>query len=348
MEYIAHEDLEQFSAYLTDLVVGSSRLNAKIEGFTSRYRKPSRIGRSRTGKKGEVAGPTVCSSEKFDCTVPSYLATGILLDGIEPIYTRPGETESVSQVLNHHDHFMPATITSISSIPVVPRRQRSFSLGSCYSMRKPTRRRTNSLGDLSEPSSRVLLMDMIAALNEAFPDYDFGDSKKEQFKEQELHLAMRLINGYFAELNVREPQLLEKLWSAIDDIVNLKNCEVFQYLPNDDDDSDNYLWYFHYFFFNKELHTLCYFNCSADRYYTLKAVHHIIHRQFFDSILRRKLDSINESDDDEDGDMDCEMEGGMDNLFRDEEDDLGTGGVMDYVDENREDDDDEYENSRDW
>ncbi len=80
----------------------------------------------------------------------------------------------------------------------------------------------------------------------------------------------------------------------------------------------------------------------------MKVVHNIIHRQFFDSILRRKLDSINESDDDQDGDMDCEMEGGMGNSFRDEEDDLGTGGVMDYVDENREDDDDEYENSRDW
>lgn len=295
MEYITHEDLEQFSAYLTDLVVGSSRLNAKIEAFTSRYRKPTRIGRSRSSattalpKKVEALQCADDAMKESTSRVPSYLATGIILDGesASPRLEQQQQSTILGSFSNNHSHdasmssaslfaqslstanhqeLMEPTV-SMSTIHLpMPRRQRSFSLSSCYTMRKPARRRTSSLGDLNEPSSRVLLMDMIAALNEAFPDYDFGDSKKEQFKEQDLPVTMRLINGYFTELSLREPDLLEKLWSAVDEIVNLKHCEIFQYIPNDDDDdADTYLWCFHYFFFNKELHTLCYFNCSADR-----------------------------------------------------------------------------------
>jgi hypothetical protein len=282
MEYITHDELEQFSAYLTDLVVGSCRLNAKIEAFTSRYRKPTRIGRSRSaGRKGQVGHRGDIKLEEGDENndIPSYLATGIILDGHDQagntgVMSCASEissifTQSLSSIPQYDPHHIsPSAIASVTTLPI-PRRQRSFSLTSCYTMRKPTRRRTSSLGDLSEPSSRVLLMDMISALNEAFPDYDFGDSKKEQFREQELPMALRLINGYFAELSLREPNLLEKLWAAIDEIVNLKNCEIFQYEPKDDDEADTYLWCFHYFFFNKELHTLCYFNCSADRYYII-------------------------------------------------------------------------------
>lgn len=145
------------------------------------------------------------------------------------------------------------------------RRQRSQSFGS-YNTRKYTRRRASSLGDLSEPSSRILFMDFINALNEAFPDYDFGYSKLHQFKDQDTPIVMSLVNNYLAEITVTHTAFLEKLWNSIDEIVNLRQCEIFSYHPDHHDDEQYAnIWEFHYFFFNKSVNRLCYFTCGAQR-----------------------------------------------------------------------------------
>lgn len=145
------------------------------------------------------------------------------------------------------------------------RRQRSHSVGN-YNTRKYTRRRASSLGDLSEPTSRILFMDFINALNEAFPDYDFGYSKLHQFKDQDPPVVMSMVNNYLAEITVSHNAFLEKLWNSIDEIVNLRQCEIFSYYPdNHDDDRYVNIWEFHYFFFNKNSNRLCYFTCAAQR-----------------------------------------------------------------------------------
>jgi hypothetical protein len=281
MQYIAHDDLEQFSNFLNDLVIGSYRLNGKVEAFSSRYRKPLRVTKGRVAKEKAVHKPLNSVNHN---EVPSYFATGLIGD------EESNNNRSSSNEVNHPHQVTPethmgqeaafaASLTtatpddnfSISTATTfnIPRRQRSFSLTSCYAMRKPGRRRTSSLGDINEPSSRVLLMDMIAALNDASPDYDFANTKKEQFNDLDLPTALRVINGYLSEMHMNERgETLEKLWSAIDEIVNLKHCEIFQYQPLDDD-ADTFLWSFHFFFFNKEIHTLCYFTCSAERYCVL-------------------------------------------------------------------------------
>jgi hypothetical protein len=41
----------------------------------------------------------------------------------------------------------------------------------------PGRRRATSLGDLKEPTSKKLLIDLISTLDEFFPDYDFETTK---------------------------------------------------------------------------------------------------------------------------------------------------------------------------
>jgi len=159
----------------------------------------------------------------------------------------------------HQHHKNPTEDNDIEPL----RRQRSHSFGS-FINRKYSRRRTSSLGDLSEPSSRMLFMDFINALNEAFPDYDFGYSKLHQFKELDPPVVMSQVNNYLAEVTVAHQAFLEKLWTAIDEIVNLRQCEIFSYSPdNHDDDQYANIWEFHLFFFNKQLHRLCYFTCAA-------------------------------------------------------------------------------------
>lgn len=285
MEYIPNEELEQLSAYLTDLTLGSSRLNGKIEAFTSRYRKPTRISRGRFHmRKKTNQGDEDIDDEGNEGTnrvaaVPSYLATGLIFDD-----TQQTNSADVSMTIDltsssassvPFEGFAPSSSSGGSTVALafneslltMPRRQRSFSFTSCYTMRKPARRRTSSLGDLTEPSSRILLLDLVTALNESFPDYDFGDTKIEQFKDQDLPAVVSHINSYLAELTVKDPLTLERMWSGIDEVVNLRQCEIFQFSPekNDDDDADANLWEFHYFFFNKDLHAICYFNCYAER-----------------------------------------------------------------------------------
>ena len=287
MEYIPNDELEHLSAYLTDLTVGSYRLNGKIEAFTSRYRKPSRIskGRFHINKKklqdihnhpsddqlSSMSAHNAADHHHHHKTgemmsfVPSYLATGIILDEVQNTSGNDGMMDiSMSSQVPSSSATQDAFNESLYS---VPRRQRSFSLSSCYTMRKPARRRTSSLGDLDEPNSRILLMDLINALNESFPDYDFADTTIEQFKDKELPHVVSHVNSYLAELTIKDHLTLERMWSAIDEVVNLKQCEIFQFQPekNDDDDADVNLWEFHYFFFNKDLHAICYFNCYAER-----------------------------------------------------------------------------------
>lgn len=88
-------------------------------------------------------------------------------------------TELSSNSIVHDDL---SVLTSTADGLIRPTRERSGSIGNASvttlsTIRKPSRRRTSSLGDLSEPSSQALLEDLVTALNDNFPDYDFSDSK---------------------------------------------------------------------------------------------------------------------------------------------------------------------------
>lgn len=56
------------------------------------------------------------------------------------------------------------------------------------------------------------------------------------------------------------------IWSAIDDEMNLTECDIYSYNP--DLNSDPYgepgcLWSFNYFFYNKKLKRILFFTCRA-------------------------------------------------------------------------------------
>lgn len=240
MEYISNISLEQISATLTNFKLGSYILNGKCSAFVSRYPVSKR---HRSNKNSEVS---------------SYFSTGFLPDNIQEQKSIPDESSK-----------QPLPLATILDFPP-PKRERSCSFGITH-IRKPTRKRTSSLGDLTEPSTRALLLDFVTALNETFPDYDFGESKLEQFKDKDVEYVMANVNNYLAEVTAQDGSMLDRLWTAIDEIVNLKQCEVFSFqTDNTDDDALANIWEFHYFFFNKDLHSLCYLNCGAQRYFFFK------------------------------------------------------------------------------
>lgn len=127
------------------------------------------------------------------------------------------------------------------------------------------RTRSTSLGDLNEGSTRRLLIDLISTLNASFPDYDFSHASPDSFSQKELKNVIKDVNTCLAELTSANPTFLSELWSVIDEVIQIKNCEVYSYLPDMEEDpfSDGTMWSFNFFFFNKELKRICYFTCLA-------------------------------------------------------------------------------------
>jgi hypothetical protein len=56
------------------------------------------------------------------------------------------------------------------------------------------------------------------------------------------------------------------VWGAIDEVVQVRDCDIYSYIPDMDADpfTDGNLWSFNYFFYNKSLQKLLYFTCMAE------------------------------------------------------------------------------------
>lgn len=151
---------------------------------------------------------------------------------------------------------------------VESRRPRSNSC-EIFPQRPKNTTRSSSLGDLSAPSSRKLFLDLISTLNESFPDYDFQATKLHQFIERDVSTVMRFVNNSLAEITESNPNFLQHLWDSIDRAVGgLRRCEVFSYVPDNEDDpfSHGSIWSFNYFFFNPQKLRICYVTVMASRY----------------------------------------------------------------------------------
>lgn len=136
---------------------------------------------------------------------------------------------------------------------------------------------TSPFGPMDKNSSRRAFAYMIATLNASHPDYDFTDITKPSDFRQELNLAsvMNTVNATMYNLRPRtKSQLLApppreipggpntpggtpawnpRCWKAIDREMTVKECEVYEYAPEEDpfDGDDSAIWSHHYFFFNK-------------------------------------------------------------------------------------------------
>eukprot|EP01116_Phalansterium_solitarium_P019512 TRINITY_DN5480_c0_g1_i1.p1 TRINITY_DN5480_c0_g1~~TRINITY_DN5480_c0_g1_i1.p1 ORF type:complete len:222 (+),score=78.17 TRINITY_DN5480_c0_g1_i1:167-832(+) len=124
------------------------------------------------------------------------------------------------------------------------------------------------MGPLSDSSSRHTLISLISTLNASFPDYDFCNIKPEQFrKEISFYMIMNSINAALSAV-VRDfnTDLALRLWPSIDAEINLKECDIYSYIPDMESDpyaEDGSVWNFNYFFYNKKLKRLVFFTCNC-------------------------------------------------------------------------------------
>lgn len=117
-----------------------------------------------------------------------------------------------------------------------------------------------TLGDFTEISTRRLMTDLILTLNASFPDYEFSNVKPNQFEKLRLDVVRKRIYQNLSELaSQKSPNWLVELWCALNDVIDLRDCDVYSLDYEIDDHS---LWHFHYFFVNKTLRRIVFFTCA--------------------------------------------------------------------------------------
>jgi len=299
LEFIDNDLLQEITIFLTkNKTLSPITLNGRVEAFRTGPAKSLKKSYLQTG----LLEDDVLSLQNINLPIPpanQNSSSDSRISSSSSCSRSRSNSISVGNISSNANH------SNESDIYLKEHRSRSYSLSS-FPVKRTIRRRAPSLGDLKEVSTQQLLQKLTTTLNEIHPDYEFGNSKLEQFVVQEPFVAQRRVNSHLSELLITNPSFLGKLWGAIDMVANFRRCECFQFQPdiNDDTQHEN-LWSFHYFFYNKDDQTLVYLTCEASRQHT----------KYF-------------SDDDED-DEDCdEYDDVMDvDCSEEEEDDRSVGSM---------------------
>ncbi|KAF6256138.1 Maf1-domain-containing protein [Scenedesmus sp. NREL 46B-D3] len=131
------------------------------------------------------------------------------------------------------------------------------------------------VGPLTDASSRKTLIYLILTLNHIYPDYDFSQLRAHHFrKEAGLARAEELVDTHLLEASkvwentpgFGEAPFLDTLWSAIDEAIDLKDCDVYSY--KSDGETDPFgekatVWAFNFFFYNKKMKRILYLAVKA-------------------------------------------------------------------------------------
>jgi len=229
MKRISLGNLEAITSHLTSRPFGSFVLSGKLELFSC---------------------STIFSSDSLSNVPTGTLAATQLSQA--PL-TAPSSSSASAELGENQGKVL------------VTRRARSATIDE--SPPRKMKHRRMSLGDLGEDSSSKLLANLIEALNDFFPEYDFRFTKPDQFVLLDIGQCMTEVNRRMFELHSLDARFVHTLWEAINNAIGLKATEVFSYIPDNIDDpfSDGTIWSFNYFIVNKSTGRICYFTCIAKR-----------------------------------------------------------------------------------
>jgi len=119
-------------------------------------------------------------------------------------------------------------------------------------------------GPLDQSTARRTFAYLIATLNASHMDYDFSSVlRPSDFrKERSVRKVINTFNTTLLNIGVSVSTSLPRLWETIDAQMDLKNCLIFSYAPDDIENDpygeDGLIWSCVYFFFNKHRKRVCY------------------------------------------------------------------------------------------
>ncbi|XP_046336988.1 repressor of RNA polymerase III transcription MAF1 homolog [Haliotis cracherodii] len=122
---------------------------------------------------------------------------------------------------------------------------------------------------LCDTISTKTLFYLISTLNASFnPDYDFSNAKSDEFSREPS--PQFVVNGIdsqlFASAGDTFGALKPHLWAAIEEEINLQDCDVYSYNPDlasDPYGEEGCIWSFNYFFYNRKMKRIVFFTCRA-------------------------------------------------------------------------------------
>lgn len=114
------------------------------------------------------------------------------------------------------------------------------------------------LGPLATDSAQNLLMNLTSLMQMLFVDHDCTRLTPHDFERcPDLNAVVQHVNHDFAAIvdRVRGDRFLERLWHAVHDVVDVRNCEVYllRPAPGTFEPIDTALLSFFYFFVNQNL-----------------------------------------------------------------------------------------------
>jgi len=265
MKYMENEKLNEISSELSEAVLKDSHrvIHGRIEAYTMKRAGTDKKYAHALGQKyiaeiedmQEELAATVQRKRRRRSNSESNLLT-----------TRSGKTAidaSASPSLNKKSKLSFFNESGASRSKKETTRSRSRSFDCTLDSISPK----TTLGDFSEISTRKLMTDLILTLNASFTDYDFSNIKPNQFQKVKMADVRKNIRQNLSEFASQRssPNFLEELWNAVNDVIDLKETNVYCFdyeFAEDDDSANNSLWNFHYLFVNKSVRRIVFFTCS--------------------------------------------------------------------------------------
>ncbi|KAJ4780427.1 Repressor of RNA polymerase III transcription [Rhynchospora pubera] len=120
-------------------------------------------------------------------------------------------------------------------------------------------------------TSRKTLIYLVLTLGHLYPDYDFSAVKAHLFfKEEDWDGFKQIFDMYLSDASrewvasIGGSSLLESMTTAIDEVIKIKECDIYSYNPDSDSDpvlEKGALWSFNFFFYNRKLKRVVSLSC---------------------------------------------------------------------------------------
>jgi Maf1 regulator len=260
MKYLENERLNNFSSELSDVVLGDSHriIQGRIEAYSMKRGGKDKkfayaLGQKYLAEMEDMQEELAATVERVARKRSNSDASLHVVSKIK----RVKSAENTASVANESSNKNTNDGSKTANAVVQRRRSKSYDFTLDSNSPKTT------LGDFSELSTRRLMTDLILTLNSSFPDYDFSNVKPSHFQKLKLDVVRKNIYAKLSELasQQRNPNWLVELWVALNDVIELRDCDVYSF-DFDEMDNESALWSFHYFFVNKTLKRVVFFTCS--------------------------------------------------------------------------------------
>jgi len=263
MKYMENEKLNEISSELSEAVLKDSHrvIHGRIEAYTMKRAGTDKKYAHALGQK--YVAEIEDMQEELAAIVDRKRRRRSNSESILTTTSRKITRDSSPSPLNKKSKpsFFNGSIARNASNDTTRSRSRSFDCALDSNSPK------TSLGDFSEISTRKLMTDLILTLNASFPDYDFSNIKPNQFQKVKMTDVKKNIRQNLSEFASQRSSsnFLEELWNAVNDVIELKESNVYSFdyeFADEDDSANNSLWNFHYLFVNKSVRRIVFFTCS--------------------------------------------------------------------------------------